>query len=621
MRIADALAVSVLSHFLQMISQIPIGLFSQIFRAVSMSQVVGELGGLKSSHKNSLERLCRTKTGPRDLVDPLLLKQAVSVCSQLGRQLALLISRNGQCEYVCVGDKDRLYLPDLSKFRQSPGQLRRLRLVVFLPDGHRYMGTYQPDYFLASSKQYPMSGTSIGVKNVSSPQLPADFITDLEKLRLDCVLGIALANERVLGVSLINLQPVYSHKMLADNSAIGIAVRNASSVYDLEIDFEGYVDELDKSFGRRYDKAKEADSEKAVLIGAYTSGLKEAENSIDELRELCFAAGVEVVDTVIQRRRSLDPKTIIGQGKVEEVVLHCLDLGADLLIFDRELSPSQLRRITNLTELRVVDRSMLILDIFAQRASSSDGRLQVELAQLKYSLPRLTDRDSGLSRLTGGIGGRGPGETKLEIGRRRARQRIAELESRIERLSSQRGLRRQRRQDRGVPVVAIVGYTNAGKSTLLNAITKAKVLTEDRMFATLDPTSKRMRFPNDKEVVFVDTVGFIRELPKELVSAFRATLEEVGEADLVIHVLDASSPEILNQLNVVSTTLEDLGFADTPRLLILNKVDLVSKPEMRILQKSTGGIPISAVERSGLSIMMSEVEAKLADRFQGPDPE
>ncbi|MBP9838578.1 MAG: GTPase HflX, partial [Proteobacteria bacterium] len=307
-------------------------------------------------------------------------------------------------------------------------------------------------------------------------------------------------------------------------------------------------------------------------------------------------------------------------GKIEELVLHCLDLGAELVIFDRELSPGQLRSVTNLTELKVLDRSMLILDIFAQRAKSSDGRLQVELAQLKYSLPRLTETDTGLSRLTGGIGGRGPGETKLEISRRRARDRVNDLEKRIQNISKQRDLRRERRQERGVPVVAIVGYTNAGKSTLLNALTKGEVLVENKLFATLDTSSRRMRFPNEKEVIFTDTVGFIRELPQELLAAFKATLEEVGEADVLIHLVDASNDEFKKQIDVVNATLDNLHFTDKPRLLVFNKTDLLSEIEVKGLAHGFECLMISAEKRIGFEPLIKRVQELLQETFKGQDP-
>jgi GTP-binding protein HflX len=359
---------------------------------------------------------------------------------------------------------------------------------------------------------------------------------------------------------------------------------------------------------------------KAILVGAYTSSQQEAGASMAELEELATSADLTVVEKIIQRRRELDPRTIIGKGKIEELVAFAAEKEVDLIVFDRELSPSQLRSITKLTDLKVIDRSMLILDIFAGRAKSSEGRLQVELAQLKYSLPRLTDKDSGLSRLSGGIGGRGPGETKLEISRRRARDKISLLEKKIEKVADERSLRRHRRQERGVPVIAIVGYTNSGKSTFLNTLTKSNVIAEDKLFATLDTASRRMRFPNDSEVIFVDTVGFIRELPKELVNAFRATLEEVGEADLLLHIVDSADPGIKDQIAVVKKTLETLGFQDKPRILILNKCDLLSTVESQMLENFFGGIMISALNRTGFQNLIRACQDALAGTFKGLDP-
>ncbi|MCL4134262.1 UNVERIFIED_CONTAM: hypothetical protein GTU68_007669, partial [Idotea baltica] len=344
--------------------------------------------------------------------------------------------------------------------------------------------------------------------------------------------------------------------------------------YTFDFNFSEFIEELENAFSTTRETGYDTSDDHAVIVGVYT-GSKDIEYSLAELHELSRASGVQVLDSVVQRRGKLDPKTVVGKGKLEEIVLHCLDLGADLLIFDCELSPGQLRSITRSTELRVIDRSMLILDIFARNAKSREGKLQVELAQLKYLLPRLTDKDTGLSRLTGGIGGRGPGETKLEVSRRRTRDRLSWLEKQLKTVAKQRDLRREQRQVRGVPVIAIVGYTNAGKSTLLNSLTQSEVITEDKMFATLDTASRRLRYPDDKEVVLVDTVGFIRDLPEELVAAFKSTLEEVGEADLLVHVVDASEEGVEKRVEVVRNTLETLGFGSKPEILTLNKCDLL----------------------------------------------
>jgi GTP-binding protein HflX len=276
------------------------------------------------------------------------------------------------------------------------------------------------------------------------------------------------------------------------------------------------------------------------------------------------------------------------------------EVGADVVVFNNDLSPGQGRNLEEALGRKVVDRTQLILDIFAQRAQSADGKLQVELAQLKYLYPRLVGRDDSLSRLAGGIGGRGPGETKLEIDRRRVRDRITALERRIDALGADRHLRRKQRNARGLPVLSIVGYTNAGKSTLLNALTDSRVLAEDKLFATLDPTSRRLRFPRDREVIVTDTVGFIRDLPPDLVTAFRATLEELGDADLLLQVVDASDPRHDEQIEAVEAILRDLGLAGKPRVLVMNKVDRLPAGEGAAIAHRRDAVAISAATREGL---------------------
>jgi GTPase len=289
-------------------------------------------------------------------------------------------------------------------------------------------------------------------------------------------------------------------------------------------------------------------------------------------------------------------------------VVETMQKGADLIILGQDLTPAQARAIADFTELKVIDRTQLILDIFARRAQSRDGKLQVELAQLKYRMPRLTSEDGGLSRLTGGIGGTGPGETKLEIDRRRSRDRVTRLEREIEKLSRQRAVRRRRRSRNHVPVVSIVGYTNAGKSTLLNQLTHSKVFVEDKLFATLDPTSRRLRFPRDREVIITDTVGFIRDLPADLVNAFRATLEELTHADLLLHVVDSADRRMEDQTEAVSRILEQLDLSKVPRLLLLNKCDLLTDGLGPALARRTGGVLISARNKTGFEDFLAAVE-------------
>jgi GTP-binding protein HflX len=333
---------------------------------------------------------------------------------------------------------------------------------------------------------------------------------------------------------------------------------------------------------------------------------------IHELKELCRTAGVRVLDVVTQRRPQIDPRYLIGKGKLDELVTRALQADASMIVFDHDLSPAQARSISDATELKVIDRTMLILDIFAQHAHSRDGKLQVELAQLKYTLPRLHEKNTMMSRLTGGIGGRGPGETKLEVNRRRAREKIHLLEQQIAQLGKRREQRRALRTRSDLPIVSIVGYTNAGKSTLLNTLTRGDVLVEDKLFATLDPTSRRLRFPDEREIIVTDTVGFIRDLPKDLVAAFRATLEELDEADLLLHVVDGADPAREQQILSVERILGDLGLMEKPRLLVFNKIDKLTEDQViELAADREKSIAVSARDEKSLKPLLRAMEHRL----------
>ena len=368
------------------------------------------------------------------------------------------------------------------------------------------------------------------------------------------------------------------------------------------------IQSLENELARAAPARSVEEKEKAVLVGVTTGPPWQAGESLDELRDLALSDNLEATDAVVQHIKKRDPRFLIGKGKLSELVLRCVQTGSNLLIFDHELTPAQVRSLTDATDLKIIDRSQLILDIFAKRAVTREGRIQVELAQLRYLLPRLATKNTAMSRLTGGIGGRGPGETKLEINRRRARERIARLNRELDQIKRQREDRRRRRNVRRLPVISIVGYTNAGKSTLLNNLTQSNVSVDNRLFETLDPSSRRLRFPQERDVIITDTVGFIRDLPADLMEAFAATLEELHDADLLLHVVDASSPRMEEQMKAVDEVLGKLNLDKIRRLLVLNKIDRLDPHQAAILSGTYNGIALSALNRRTFSGLLHEME-------------
>jgi GTP-binding protein HflX len=436
--------------------------------------------------------------------------------------------------------------------------------------------------------------------------LSQDDLTDLAKLRLDAMGTIAVAADGLPGlVHVAALRPANG-----DGASIQYLPPKPASQFDLP--FLDWIRGLEDELSRATRTRKVAGEDRAVLV-VVTAGRSRAETdaSTEELRELARSASVEVVDVLVQNRPQPDPRTLIGAGKLQDLAIRCFQSDVDLVIFDDDLSGTQARNLAEALDLRVIDRTQLILDIFAQRATSRDGKLQVELAQLKYTLPRLAQSDTSLSRLGGGVGGRGPGETKLEMDRRRVRDRVTRLERELRHLGEQREQRRARRGRRGAPVLSIVGYTNAGKSTLLRALTRTEVLVADKMFATLDPASRRLRFPRDREVIVTDTVGFIRNLPKTLVAAFRATLEELREADVFLHVVDASSEGVEQRIAAVHAVLSEMGLRERPEILVFNKIDRLPPGDGARLAAAFGAVAVSALQRTGFEAVLERAESEL----------
>src|SRR5438552_3685981 len=547
---------------------------------VTRDELSGNTAGLKASQSRRLLATYRRRVQPRELCSPELARHLSEASREIGRQIGVLLNRRGEVERVLVGDARQIELPDIGRARAGQLRLRGLRLV------HTHL------------KDEPLT---------------RDDLTDLVLLRLDAVAAVVARDDGLPG-------KVYLATLLPFNPGGDLyRQEQAPSLTELHFDALASTVALEQEMARVAPGRAVGSEGRAILVGAFTGSRAAAEDSMAELRELARTAGVEVLDAILQGRREVDPRTVVGEGKLQEILVRSMALDADLLVFDRDLSPSQARHIGEATSLRIIDRTQLILDIFAQRARSADGKLQVELAQLKYRLPRLVGRDDSLSRLAGGIGGRGPGETKLEIDRRRVRDRISHLEDRIDRLSADRATRRRQRSRAGVPVISIVGYTNAGKSTLLNALTDSSVLAENILFATLDPTSRRLRLPQNgsaangngepraHEVVITDTVGFIRGLPRDLVAAFRATLEELEEADLLLHVVDASDSRRAEQARAVEAVLGTLHVERTPRLLVFNKMDRASDAA-RDLAHREDGVAVSAVTREGLPELLARCE-------------
>lgn len=505
--------------------------------------------------------------------------------NETGRQIGVLLDRKGRVEYVMVGTAKQIEMPDFGRSRVSTDRFRGLRCV------HTHL--------------------------LGEP-LTQDDLTDLALLRLDLMSIIQVDKASGLPgmVHSAHLLPSSAEALQQENGGNPYEFLKPNIPSQLDTDFTALIESLEDEMARQRQtpRQRQTNRDRAILIGVTTGYAEDAEESLAELEELATSADVVVLDKIVQRRPQIDPRTVIGRGKLDELLIRSMRLGADIIIFDSELTPTQVRILSEATDLKVIDRPQLILDIFAQRAQSREGKLQVELAQLKYLLPRLVmGQNSAFSRLAGGIGGRGPGETKLETDRRRVRDKVAQLEKQVEGLRRQRYERRKNRAQKNLPVISLVGYTNAGKSTLLNALTQSDVYAEKKMFATLDPTSRRLRLPYEQEVIINDTVGFIRDLPDTLVAAFRATLEEISDSDLLLHVVDSSNPAALQQIASVDKILRELELEKIPQIIVLNKADLADADALEPITRQISldkGVPyvaVSAIQPKTLRVLVERI--------------
>ncbi len=521
-----------------------------------------------------LEHVYRRRIPPEKVITSELARLLSDLSREIRRQIGILVERRGTIALVIVGDQKGLTIPELSRDRTGILRLRGLRLI------HTHL---------------------------QGEPLNEEDLTDLALLRLDVMVALSVRENDVPG-------NVYSAHLLPDNREKKVWEIDPTSTLTqlLELDFYNWIQALEDEFqrGQRAIALRGAE-ERAILLSVSRESRTTLEESMEELKELAETSGVQVVDAMIQRPQSLSSATLLGEGKLKELLVTCLQLGVDLIIFDQNLTPGQIASISDRTELRVIDRTQLILDIFAQRAHTREGKIQVELAQLKYLLPRLAKKTLAFSRLTGGIGGRGPGETKLEIDRRRVRERIHLLEKELVKLSRAREQRRARRSKSELPVLSIVGYTNAGKTTLFNLLTQSQSHVEDKLFATLDPATRRWRFPGNHEVVITDTVGLIKNLPKDLIVAFRPTFDELQESDLLIHLVDISNPFFEAHIQDAEKILSELGLDHIPRLLVFNKEDRLDPETVEAVCRRYATFSISGHRPESLKGLLVAIEQRL----------
>ncbi|NKB81636.1 MAG: GTPase HflX [Nitrospirales bacterium] len=534
----------------------------------------GNLVGLKANQLARLHRLGRRRVP----VDMVITPDLAGICSELSqeirRQIGLLINRRGNIETVVVGTDRQLVLPQLSRTRSGPRLLRGVRLV------HTHLNN-QP--------------------------LTQDDFTDLALLRLDLMVAIGVGIDgRPADIHVAHILPPNPQGKVYETL-------NSKPFHGFRMDYGNFVQTLETEISRATATPQVRDDiPKAIFVSASNRRRVEQEEQLEESKTLAQSHGIHVLGTVMQRSKEINPKYLVGIGKLHDIIIHALQHGADMLIFDQNLTPTQVRSISDVTELKVLDRTQLILDVFARRAHTRTGKIQVELAQMKYILPRLSQSNTAFSRLGGGIGGRGPGETQLETDLRRVRDRIIYLEGELKTIGRHRQQQRKMRVRRQVPVISLVGYTNAGKSTMLNALTGSTVSVNNRPFETLDTVSRQLYLPNGREVVITDTVGFLRELPKDLFESFRSTLEELRQADILLHVVDISTHDPVGHMAAVEKVLAKLDLEGIPRVLVFNKCDQVGKEEVERLCHRNQACGVSAMQPATLESLCQTLATVLA---------
>lgn len=547
-----------------------------------MREIKGNIKGIRDSVIAELQKLY-------DMQSPQLVSQELAVkladiTEYINREISVYITRSGQIIEIAVGDNATVELPSFSG-RRGAGRLSGIRCIHTHPGGNPYLSGVDISA-LKNNKYDAMVAIGVVSPDFTKSELTFGLITGID------------SNENYTA-------ECYGPYSIEDAENINF-VNTVSTIERI----------LDKQTGTA---SLQVMSERAILIGmewGRNDSLWTVDDSLEELKQLADTAGATVIKKFIQKRPKPDPAFFIGRGKVQELALYAQQENIDLCIFDDELSPAQQRNIESVMGIRILDRTALILDIFAQRARTNEGKLQVELAQLQYTLPRIMGKGLMLSRLGGGIGTRGPGETKLEVDRRRIRDRIAFIKDQIEKVKAVRSLHRSKRKKNNVFEVSLVGYTNAGKSTLLNTLTNSDIYAKDQLFATLDPTTRQLTLPNKQEIIITDTVGFIQRLPHQLIAAFRSTLEVVTEADLLVHVIDVSHELYKEQAAAVHEVLKEIGAETKPVITVYNKIDKLppdSKLADRLaLEEDT--VCISAAKKLNLETLQQMIETHLKSK-------
>ena len=533
----------------------------------------GNLSGIRNTMLETIKSIYKIRLQQDEFASYELLSLLCACSGEINREISIYIARDGSIVDVSIGDDSKVSMPTMRLVRNED-RLSGVRCIHTHPSGDGRLSGVDIGTLRSSMLD---SMAAVGVSDGKPTQLYAAYLGEQDEE----------SGER----KVLTYGPLRPYKLPQKALMAEIFIS-------------------DNRFKSSAKAVREAETEKAILVGMEND---EGYDTLEELKALAETAGAEVKAKFRIRKRPIDNATYIGSGKDEELSLKGSELDADLFIFDDELSALQLRSLEETLGTKVIDRTTLILDIFAARAASREGKLQVELAQLKYRLPRLLGQGQLLSRLGGGIGTRGPGEKKLEIDRRRIRRRIFELETELAEIEKQRNMRRETRKTNRVPLVALVGYTNAGKSTLLNKLTDSDVLAEDKLFATLDPVVRRITLENGTEALLSDTVGFINKLPHDLISAFKSTLEEVADADLILHIVDISCPFYDKQMQVVENVLSSLNAGNIPRLTVYNKTDLLNDPlnDPACRVPAEGRIFVSAFTGEGLNELLTMTEKEL----------